>query len=267
MTDPRPRNSTPSRFAPWWATAAAATAAWGLFAAVRQLPWQSLVAVLLASGLLAASLALSADAVGSDRVDLTRAARVGLLTGVAVVVTIGLVNAAGTLGIALVVAVLLTRPGLVDRLRDQLAARGQSLVARRTGHDDPAPTTDRRAAWWEDAAVEGRDDAWDRTLPGSLATEPDPAGGAVPPGPLDTAPDWSPTLTVPTHLSDHDLCLAWESSSRALRLCTTTSARLEVVRVRQACLDELERRQPDAVRAWVLAGADPESSPARYLAG
>ena len=55
---------------------------------------------------LAASLALSADAVGSDRVDLTRAARVGLLTGVAVVVTIGLVNAAGALGIALVVAVV-----------------------------------------------------------------------------------------------------------------------------------------------------------------
>ena len=56
----------------------------------------------------------------------------------------------------------------------------------------------------------------------------------MPPGPLDTAPDWSPTLTVPTHLSDHDLCLAWESSSRALRLCTTTSARLEVVRTRIA---------------------------------
>ena len=264
MTDPGPRSSTPSRFAPWWATAAAVTAAWGLFAAVGQLPWQSLVAVLLASGLLAASLALSADAVGSDRVDRTRAARVGLVTGVAVVVTIGLVNAAGALGIALVVAVLLTRPGLLDRLREQLAARGQSLFTRGTGQDDPAPPTDRRAAWWEGALVEGRDDAWDRTLPGSLATEPGPA---VPPGPLDTAPDWSPTLTVPTHLSDHDLCLAWESSSRALRQCTSTSARLEVVRVRQACLDELERRQPDAVRAWVLSGADPESSPARYLAG
>ena len=148
MTEPRHGSRTPSRFAPWWTTAAVATAAWGTFAAVRHLPWQSLVAVLLASGLLAASLALSADAVGSDRVDLTRAARVGLLTGVAVVVTIGLVNAAGALGIAVVVAVLLTRPGLLDRVREQLAARGQSLVTRRTGQDGPAPTTDRSVRSW-----------------------------------------------------------------------------------------------------------------------
>ena len=266
MTEPRHGSRTPSRFAPWWTTAAAATAAWGSFAAFRQLPWQSLVAVLLASGLLTASLALSADAVGSDRVDLTRAARFGLLTGVAVVVTIGLVNAVGPLGVALVVALLLTWPSLRERVRAWVARRVEAAVVRRTRQDDPETTTDHRAAWWEDALVEGRDDAWDRTVPGSLATEPDPAGGALPPAPLDTAPDWSPTLTVPTHLSDHDLCLAWESSSRALRRCTTTSARLEVVRVRQACLDELERRQPDAVRAWVLAGADPESSPARYLA-
>lgn len=260
-TDPRSGGRASSRLVTLWTLAAGLTAAGGLLAATRELPWQSLVAVLLASGLLASSLTLSTDAVATDEIDLGRAARAGLVTGLVVVVAIGLAGALGAPGVALVVLVLLTRPGLRQRVRGALARRRK--VAGADAAEAPPTQT---ATWPESAMVDDRDDAWDRTVPGSLATDPDPFA-RMPFGdaPLDTAPDWSPTLTVPTHLSDHDLCLAWESSSRALRECTTPGARLEVVRVRQACLDELERRQPEAVRAWVLAGADPDSSPARYL--
>lgn len=260
-TDPRSGGRAPSRLATLWTVLAGVTAAGGLLAAALQLPWQSLVAVFLASGLLAASLALSTDAVATDRIDLRRAARAGLLTGLVVVVAVGLAGAVGAPGVALVVLVLLTRPGLRESVRAALARRRE-----RSAGDEPEGSASNTARWPESALVDERDDAWERTVPGSLATDPDPfAGVPFADVPLDTAPDWSPTLTVPTHLSDHDLCLAWESSSRALRRCTTPSGRLEVVRVRQACLDELERRQPEAVRAWVLAGADPDSSPARYL--
>lgn len=261
-TDPRRGGRTPSDLTTVWALASGLTAAWGVSAAVSELPWQSVFAVFLAAGLLAASLALSAEAVASDRVDLWKAGRAGLLTGLLVVVVVGLGSSAGMAGVALVGLLLVTRPGLRQRARAAMDRRRALRPA------DPEEWRGERAASWSERAPDERDDAWDRTVPGSLATEPD-SFAALPLGdaPLDTAPDWSPTLTVPTHLSDQDLCLAWESSSRALRRCTTTGERLEVVRVRQACLDELERRQPDAVRAWVLAGADPDSSPARYLAG
>ncbi len=261
-TDPRSGGRAPSRLTTLWTLLAGGTAAGGLLAAALQLPWQSLVAVFLASGLLAASLTLSTDAVATDRVDLKRAARAGLVTGLVVVVAIGLAGVLGAPGVAVVVLVLVTRPGLRQSVRAALARRRERSVA-----DESDASSSRTVRWPESALVDDRDDAWERTVPGSLATDPDPFGG-VPfaDAPLDPAPDWSPTLTVPTHLSDHDLCLAWESSSRALRRCATPDARLEVVRVRQACLDELERRQPEAVRAWVLAGADPDSSPARYLA-
>lgn len=250
-----------------WNLAAGGTTTVGTLAAAWQMPWPSVVAVLVASGLLAATLTLSADTVVSDRVDLGRAGRAGLVTGLLVVAATGLAGWFGFAGVALLALVLVCRPGLRSSVREAAARRRERLPAQ-----DQEPERQRHrgdpAAWLEEPVAEERDDAWERTLPGSLATEPQPNGARADTDvPLDTAPDWSPTLTVPTHLSDQDLCLAWESSSRALGRCTSTGARLEVVRVRQACLDELERRHPEGVRAWVLAGADPASSPARYLAG
>jgi len=261
-SDPRPGRRTSTGPATLWTITAGLTACWGLIAVARLLPWQAAVAVFLSSSLLGASMALSADAVASDRVDLWKAARTGLLSGLVVLVLVGLANGAGLVGPGLLAAVLLTRPGLRARLREAARRRRERAVSEET---DGRPG--RGAAHTGSVGPDERDDAWDRTVPGSLATESSSvAGMPFADAPLDSAPDWSPTLTVPTHLSDHDLCLAWESSSRALRRCATTEARLDVVRVRQACLDELERRQPEAVRAWVLAGADPDASPARYLA-
>lgn len=89
--------------------------------------------------------------------------------------------------------------------------------------------------------------------------------------PVDEPPAEQPagaphgSLDVPSHLSDQDLCLAWESSTLALRQCRSVEARVGIVMARQACIDELERRQPDALHQWLAAGADPDVSPARFL--
>lgn len=263
-TDPRSVGRTYSGLATAWGVGAAGAAAWGLFAAFRLLPWQSVLAVFLAAGLLAGSLALSSEAVVSDRIDLWRAGRMALLAGLLAVAAVGIVNRAGTAGLAVLAVLalpLLSRPGVRRRLREAWDR------PRRRRDPDEQEWPDEVAGPRSDRGGD-RDDAWDRTVAGSLATEPERSPRLpVADVPLDTAPDWSPTLTVPTYLSTQDLCLAWESSSRALRRCASVDERLEVVRVRQACLDELERRHPEAVRAWVLAGADPDSSPARYLAG
>jgi hypothetical protein len=87
-------------------------------------------------------------------------------------------------------------------------------------------------------------------------------------------PSWVPPgddlgtvqLDVPAYMSDEDLCLAWESSTLALRQCRSVEARAGIVSARQACIDELERRQPQALRQWLAAGGDPDTSPARFLA-
>ncbi|MFP5252783.1 MAG: hypothetical protein ACLGH4_03190 [Actinomycetes bacterium] len=264
-TDPRPGRRALATLTLVWTLAVGGSGAWGLAAAAVALPWQSLIAAFLAAGLVASSLALSADAVGSDRVDLCRAGRAGALTGLLVLVAVGIASTAGAAGVIGFGLLLASRPGLPTRLRESL---DRWRAARRERHGGPtADDEQRRTTTW----AGDRDDAWERTLPGSLATEPAPPPLPLPPpqddAGLDTEPDWSPTLTVPEHLSDLDLCLAWEGSSRALRRCATPAEQLEVVRLRQACLDELERRRPEAVRAWVLEGTDPDSSPARYLTG
>ncbi|WP_167736752.1 hypothetical protein [Nocardioides sp. 1609] len=66
-------------------------------------------------------------------------------------------------------------------------------------------------------------------------------------------------------LDDADLCRGWCLSFSVLKLARTTSERLEVALLREAYLDELERRHPEALRAWLDAGARPASDPAHHL--
>lgn len=66
-------------------------------------------------------------------------------------------------------------------------------------------------------------------------------------------------------LSDHQLCKAWCASFAALDNATTMAARLELVALRQGYLDELERRHPSGLEAWLASGARAASSPTRFL--
>jgi hypothetical protein len=66
-------------------------------------------------------------------------------------------------------------------------------------------------------------------------------------------------------LTDEELCLAWRRSFLGLERARTTVALQDVVRLRQAYLDELARRHPSGMQAWFDSGARAAGGPDRYL--
>ena len=66
-------------------------------------------------------------------------------------------------------------------------------------------------------------------------------------------------------LSNSELCLAWRRSYCSLVETTSVPLRAAVVASRQAYLDEMERRNPRALTAWLAAGARAAGGPERYL--
>jgi hypothetical protein len=77
---------------------------------------------------------------------------------------------------------------------------------------------------------------------------------------------WSADSTKAAQLmSDAELCFTWRRSFQALLDASTPAQRQAVVAVRQACLDELERRNPLALSAWLESGPTPAGGPERFL--
>lgn len=74
--------------------------------------------------------------------------------------------------------------------------------------------------------------------------------------------DWAPAIRA---LSDEELCWSWRASYTALQTAPS-GACVELVTLRQAYLDDLERRNPRGMRAWLDSGARAAGNPARYLA-
>ncbi|MFG1812220.1 hypothetical protein ACGFIF_00525 [Kribbella sp. NPDC049174] len=68
-------------------------------------------------------------------------------------------------------------------------------------------------------------------------------------------------------LSDDALVLAWRASFSALQRATSPAERLRIVDARRAYLDELERRNPSGVAAWLASGARAAGNPTRFVAG
>jgi hypothetical protein len=87
------------------------------------------------------------------------------------------------------------------------------------------------------------------------------AASAVTPAP---APDL-PTATL-RDLDDEALCLAWRRSFVQLQQATSASVRMLRVQQRQLLLDELERRNPDGLAAWLASGCRAAGNPLPYLA-
>jgi hypothetical protein len=62
-------------------------------------------------------------------------------------------------------------------------------------------------------------------------------------------------------LDDQALCLAWRNTEVALRASRAAAHRLRLARLREAILDELQRRSPEGFDAWLarsaLAPGDP----------
>ena len=74
--------------------------------------------------------------------------------------------------------------------------------------------------------------------------------------------DWASAVMA---LSDEQLCASWQTSYTAMQTALVADC-LELVNLRQAYLQELERRNPQGLRAWFDSGAEAAGNPATYLA-
>jgi hypothetical protein len=78
-------------------------------------------------------------------------------------------------------------------------------------------------------------------------------------------PSESTTRDLLVRLSSIDLCRAWRSTHRYLQDARSPEETAACARLRQLLFDELERRHPDAVAAWLATGAGAADGPERFL--
>jgi hypothetical protein len=75
----------------------------------------------------------------------------------------------------------------------------------------------------------------------------------------------SPVPSPLATISTNQLCRDWLDSYDQLARASSSDARLRVVMTRQRYLDELERRDPDGLRAWLASSASAGGDPRRFL--
>jgi hypothetical protein len=83
------------------------------------------------------------------------------------------------------------------------------------------------------------------------------------------APSATPGPTPPAHpalaqLDDHALCGLWRQTFWELREQQSVDEVLAMIALREACWDELERRNPAALHAWLESGARASGGPERF---
>jgi hypothetical protein len=76
---------------------------------------------------------------------------------------------------------------------------------------------------------------------------------------------WSMLAREVEGLGDGELCRVWRGSYLALLQAADAESAAQVVRVRQVYLAELDRRHPQAVKAWMASGPHPAAGPERFL--
>jgi len=96
-------------------------------------------------------------------------------------------------------------------------------------------------------------------------TPPGSPAARIPATSLVGGPAAEPVVELES-LDDEAVCLAWRRSFRRLEAAVTAAERLAVVEQRQRYLDELDRRSPDGVAAWLAAGARASGNPLPYVA-
>jgi hypothetical protein len=68
-------------------------------------------------------------------------------------------------------------------------------------------------------------------------------------------------------ISTAELCRQWQATYDSLRSATTPAVMLRIVEARQRCLDELERRDPSGLNAWLASAASAAGDPSSFLTG
>ncbi|HET7195403.1 MAG TPA: hypothetical protein VFI99_10495 [Nocardioides sp.] len=76
---------------------------------------------------------------------------------------------------------------------------------------------------------------------------------------------WSMLAREVEGLADGELCRVWRGSYSALLEASDAATAAQVVRVRQAYLDELDRRHQQAMSEWLASGPRPATGPERFL--
>ena len=76
---------------------------------------------------------------------------------------------------------------------------------------------------------------------------------------------WSMLAQEVEGLADGELCRVWRGSYSALLEAADAATAAQVVRVRQAYLDELDRRHERAMNEWLASGPRPATGPERFL--
>jgi hypothetical protein len=75
---------------------------------------------------------------------------------------------------------------------------------------------------------------------------------------------WTHAWCSLSELNDDALRRLWRHTYWQLDLQQTEAGVPDLVGLRQTCLDELERREPSAVRAWLSSGTRAEGGPERF---
>ncbi len=92
-----------------------------------------------------------------------------------------------------------------------------------------------------------------------------PDARGLPRRPRRPVPPPSASVVV-ADLDDHELCALWRRTFWELQDHRTPDELHRMIAVRRECLDELERRNPAAMRAWLSSGAPASTGPERYWA-
>jgi hypothetical protein len=72
-------------------------------------------------------------------------------------------------------------------------------------------------------------------------------------------------VTTVAALTDAELCRLWRGTFWELQARRAPDQVLRMVALRQSCLDELERRHPSALHAWLVSGARASGGPEKFL--
>ncbi|MFF0341831.1 hypothetical protein [Kribbella sp. NPDC004875] len=101
------------------------------------------------------------------------------------------------------------------------------------------------------------------TAPPPLPPQPSRSASSTQP-PQDTTAPSRPAHELDA-LDDQALCWAWRRSFRLLEAAPSAIERLSVVVQRQQYLDELHRRSPEGLAAWLASGARASGNPLPYV--
>ncbi|MEI8412245.1 hypothetical protein WBR16_31210 [Kribbella sp. CCNWLY201] len=177
--------------------------------------------------------ALSAAAAGTStwsgddgRSAASRIARAALVAGLVGPAAIGLIAALGFAGVLIVLIFAGTNPTLTSRIQARWFAPGDRPTQQQRPASDRVPTP---------------------------RSGPDVNRSAAEP---------MPELS---RLDDAALCLVWRRSFLRLEAAQSAPERLAVVEQRQQYLDELQRRSPEGLAAWLAAGARASGNPLPYV--